>query len=288
MKFVAIDVETANPRMTSICQIGLVTFHDGVEVEAESKLIEPGDYFDGMNVSIHGIDADMVRGAPRFAEVHAWLRERLDGTIAACHTPFDRLAIGQSCAKATLIEPSCQWLDTARVARRAWEEVRQEGYALKKLAARFDLSLQHHDAMSDARVAGQILLKAIEETDTDLAGWLKRSRQRITMPTGSDIRRTGDGDGMLVGETIVFTGSLAVPRRQAADIAHVAGAAVEPGVTKKTTILVVGDQDLDRLAGHKKSTKHRKAEEKIAKGQSIRILGERDFLKACEESEMAD
>lgn len=253
MEFVAIDVETANPRMTSICQIGLVTFCDGVEVEAESKLIEPGDYFDGMNVSIHGIDEDMVRGAPRFADVHAWLRERLDGAIAACHTPFDRLAIGQSCAKATLTEPSCQWLDTARVARRAWEEVRQEGYALKKLAARFDLPLQHHDAMSDARVAGQILVKAIEETDTDLAGWLKRSRQRITAPTKADIRRTGDGDGPLVGATFVFTGALAVPRRQAADIAHVAGAAVEPSVTKKTTILVVGDQDLDRLAGHKKA-----------------------------------
>jgi DNA polymerase-3 subunit epsilon len=41
--------------------------------------------------------------------------------------------------------------------------------------------------------------------------------------------------------------------------------------------LVVGDQDVTRLAGHSKSSKHRKAEELIAKGVPIRILRESDF-----------
>jgi hypothetical protein len=41
--------------------------------------------------------------------------------------------------------------------------------------------------------------------------------------------------------------------------------------------LVVGDQVINQLAGHEKSSKHRKAEELIAKGQPIRILGESDF-----------
>ncbi len=61
-------------------------------------------------------------------------------------------------------------------------------------------------------------------------------------------------------------------------MAHAAGAAVESGVTKYTTILVVGDQDIDKLAGRAKSSKHRKAESLIAKGQYIRILGEADFM----------
>jgi DNA polymerase-3 subunit epsilon len=34
-----------------------------------------------------------------------------------------------------------------------------------------------------------------------------------------------------------------------------------------------------RLAGHDKSSKHRKAEELIAKSQPIRILGESDFRR---------
>lgn len=29
MRFIAVDLETSNPRMSSICQIGIVTFEDG-------------------------------------------------------------------------------------------------------------------------------------------------------------------------------------------------------------------------------------------------------------------
>jgi DNA polymerase-3 subunit epsilon len=42
-------------------------------------------------------------------------------------------------------------------------------------------------------------------------------------------------------------------------------------------MLVVGDQDLKLLAGHTKSSKHRKAEELAERGQPIRILQESDF-----------
>jgi DNA polymerase-3 subunit epsilon len=59
------------------------------------------------------------------------------------------------------------------------------------------------------------------------------------------------------------------------------GCAVGTGVTKKTTLLVVGDQDLAKLAGHEKSSKHRKAEELIAAGAKIRILRESDFQTLC-------
>jgi DNA polymerase-3 subunit epsilon len=48
-------------------------------------------------------------------------------------------------------------------------------------------------------------------------------------------------------------------------------------VTKKTTLLVVGDQDIKKLGGNEKSSKHRKAEELIQQGHAIRILCESDF-----------
>ena len=56
----------------------------------------------------------------------------------------------------------------------------------------------------------------------------------------------------------------------------------EGGVTRDTTILVVGDQDIRVLAGHDKSSKHRKAEKLIREGYSIRIIGESDFLLTIE------
>jgi DNA polymerase-3 subunit epsilon len=40
---------------------------------------------------------------------------------------------------------------------------------------------------------------------------------------------------------------------------------------------VVGDQDIAKLAGREKSSKHRKAEELSLAGKPIRIICERDF-----------
>jgi DNA polymerase III subunit epsilon len=45
---------------------------------------------------------------------------------------------------------------------------------------------------------------------------------------------------------------------------------------------VVGDQDIVKLAGHEKSSKHRKAEALIADGQGIRILRETVFRRLAE------
>jgi DNA polymerase-3 subunit epsilon len=82
----------------------------------------------------------------------------------------------------------------------------------------------------------------------------------------------------MVGETVVFTGGLQISRGEAANEAVLAGCNVADSVTKKTTILVVGDQDLRYTRGQAKSTKHRNAETMIASGAPIRIVGESDFL----------
>jgi DNA polymerase-3 subunit epsilon len=261
-----------------------VAFENGKEVAAEMRLVDPHDYFDPYCVAIHGITADQVRGAPRFSDLHQWLCQQTSGEIVACHTHFDRVALAQACDRDSLETLPCDWLDTAKVARRAWAEFSQSGYGLNNLARHFGISFQHHDALHDARTAGLILLKAIEETGFDLPEWIARCKTSSSPGSGANIRREGDGDGPLVGESIVFTGSLDIPRREAADLAHEAGAAVEAGVTKHTTLLVVGDQDIDRVKSADKSGKHRKAEQLIAKGQPIRILGEADFMSVCRRS----
>lgn len=81
----------------------------------------------------------------------------------------------------------------------------------------------------------------------------------------------------MYGNVAVFTGALSIPRQEAATAAATAGCEVATSVTKHTTLLIVGDQDIRKLAGAGKSSKHRKAEELMAKGQSIRIIGESDF-----------
>lgn len=279
--FVSVDVETANSFMGSICQIGAVRFEDGREVDRIDWLVDPRAEFDGMNISIHGITPSAVWGKPCFADRHGALSAFVNDAVVVCHTPFDRVALGQACNAGNLPPLVCRWLDSARVARRAWPDVAQSGFGLAALAARFDIAFRHHNAAEDARAAGLILMRAISETSMSIDDWFKRVEQPLAGPRVA-LRRTGDGDGPLVGESVVFTGALQMARTQAADRAHELGAVVEPGVTKKTTLLVVGDQDLSKLAGQSKSTKHRKAEQLIGQGQAIRILAESDFMAFSE------
>jgi DNA polymerase-3 subunit epsilon len=84
MRFVAVDLETANPQFSSICQIGLVVFEGGREIDSDVRLVDPNDYFDPYNVAIHGITADQVRGAPIFKEIHPWLRDYTAEQIGSC------------------------------------------------------------------------------------------------------------------------------------------------------------------------------------------------------------
>ena len=87
-----------------------------------------------------------------------------------------------------------------------------------------------------------------------------------------------DPDGPLFGEVVVFTGALSITRADATELAEAAGCEVAKSVTKKTTLLVVGDVDLQTLStGRRKTSKHRKAELLALEGQSIRIIAESDF-----------
>ena len=92
------------------------------------------------------------------------------------------------------------------------------------------------------------------------------------------IRATGNADGPLFGMVAVFTGALKISREEAATRAATFGLTITTSVSRKTSLLIVGDQDLTLLAGHTKSTKHRRAEELIAEGSDIRIIGESEFL----------
>ena len=49
MDFVAVDVETANPDLASICQIGVVAFQGRSVKEAWETTVNPEDYFDDNN-----------------------------------------------------------------------------------------------------------------------------------------------------------------------------------------------------------------------------------------------
>ncbi|MCA9200653.1 MAG: hypothetical protein KDA87_24100 [Planctomycetales bacterium] len=281
-EFVAIDVETANADMSSICQIGIAHYRDGTLAEEWKSYLDPEDYFDLANVGVHGIDESTIEGAPRLPDVFHDLHRLMDNQIAVCHTHFDRVAIQQAFDKYDLEHPYCEWLDSARVARRTWEQFAYRGYGLANVCEYLGYHFQHHDALEDAKAAAHILIAAMAKNginECECLDFVKRRIGGISDSRHTDIRREGNAEGPLYGELIVFTGSLRIARTTAADLAANLGCNVQSNVTKKTTLLVVGDQDITKLAGHSKSSKHRKVEEYIAKGLPIRILREADFRR---------
>lgn len=273
--FIAVDVETANADLASICSIGLIHFRNGFVHNNISTLVNPEDRFEPMNIAVHGIRPDDVVNAPTMRELYPVFLEKFRDVILAHHTHFDRTAFRKVGDKLGLPELSCKWIDTARVTRHAWPQYAMSGYGLANVCCDFEISFRHHDAAEDARAAGLILCKAIEDTQTSLSEWLARVETPIR---SSQVEISVNPEGPLFGHIIVFTGTLTVPRATAETMAAGAGCRVSKGVTKETTLVVVGEQDIRALAGHTKSSKHRKAEALAARGQDLRILGEKDFL----------
>jgi DNA polymerase-3 subunit epsilon len=90
-------------------------------------------------------------------------------------------------------KPTCNWLDSARVARRAWQQFSRRGYGLADLAAEFGIDFKHHDATEDAYAAGMILLRAVAETGLALEDWFTRVEQPIFAIDGRHARPGNPG-----------------------------------------------------------------------------------------------
>lgn len=283
MRFFALDVETANPNQSSICQIGLALSENGEIVQSWNWLINPEDYFDHFNVAVHGITESDVVNAKLYNEIHDELLNIISTDIVIHHTAFDKVAINSVCNKYKLTPPEITWIDSARVVRRVYPEFRIRGYGLGNLSKHFGIDFKHHDAEEDAIATAKILNHCLNDSNTELSLWIEeqyRNTQSSKTVGGTSSFKPSEGDpnGSLFGEFCVFTGTLSLTRKEAALIANSCGITVEKNVTKKTSILVVGMQDEYRLAGHDKSKKQRVAEDKISEGQELKILSENDFI----------
>jgi DNA polymerase-3 subunit epsilon len=261
--FVVVDVETACSRVSSICQIGIVGFRNGVEVFEYETLVDPLDRFSSFNTRIHGITCDHVLGAPTFGDIHAAVDGHLTGRITVAHSFFDKGALGAACASHGRGVIETTWLDSVRVAKRAWPEL--SSHRLNVLTKFLGVRHKHHDALSDARAAGMVIVRAIEHTGIGLAGWLSPAGGR----RGSPPRAAATGP--LKGERVVILG--AARDGELAQCLAAAGARVMSSVGTTTTMLVISDnQPFGRfVTAH---ADHRRAEELRQGGATIEIVAE--------------
>jgi DNA polymerase-3 subunit epsilon len=261
--FVVIDVETACSRVSSICQVGVVGFAGGVEVFEYETLVDPLDEFSPFNTRIHGLTCDHVAGAPTFGQIHAVLDGHLSRRITVAHSSFDKGALGAACRVHDRLPIETRWLDSVRVAKRAWPHL--PSHRLNVLAKFLGVRHRHHDALSDARAAGMVIVRAIEHTGIDLAGWLAPANSRGAAAPKPAIA------GPLKGERVAILGA---PRNGALAL-HLAaaGARIMGSVGSTTTKLVISnDQPFGRYVTAQ--AEHRRAEDLRRSGATIEIVPE--------------
>lgn len=271
--FVVIDVETACSRVSSICQIGIVGFRGGSVLFEYETLLDPRDHFSSFNTRIHGIAAEHVVGRPCFGDVHAVVDGHLAGRTTVAHSYFDKSALTAACRVHGRQTIETVWLDSVRVAKRAWPEL--PNHKLNVVSRHLGIPLKHHDALSDARAAGMIVVEAIAHTGIALAEWLTPPRRQRAAPAPQPAP-----EGPLKGQRVAILGQ---PRD--GPLAHrvaASGGRVVSGVGSTTTILaIVGEEPFGYV---RYDAQFRKADAMRRAEAAIRIISEREVAELCKHS----
>lgn len=316
IEFTAIDFETANGFRGSPCAVGLTKVRDGRIVAEANWLMRPPaghDHFDSRNVAIHGITADMVAHQPRFGELFPEICAFIGNDVLVAHNAaFDLGVIRSALEVSNRAGPGYDYACTVLLSRRSYFLV---SYSLPYVAEAAGVPLvNHHDAVEDARACAGILLdiarraeaSTLEELVTGHR--LRLSRLDAYQPGISELSKAtrtalergpalgwagwpdeglnpdpnpaADPTHPLYGQTVVFTGDLGIPRPQAKQRAAVLGAQPASTVTRKTTVLVVGDGFVAAdLRSGRVTGKARRVLELHSRGQNIEVLSEAEFLQ---------
>ncbi|MGJ8529844.1 exonuclease domain-containing protein [Maritalea sp.] len=290
MKFIMVDVETANSNQGSICQIGMVKVENWEIVSKGSMLIDPKADFDAVNIGVHGIRPEQVVGKPTFVHAHAPVKGFFDEQVVFSHSTFDQIAFDKACDQNDLPRFDCHWMDSTRVVRKTWAQFSQRGYGLRSLADHIGFEFGHHDALEDALAATAVLLAALKDKGWTLDQWKEEIGHPIKVdgsvsgaPASNSVKGKFEPnpDGSFFKQGICFTGAVpGMSRNQARDAAAKLGFTIVTTVSKKCNVLVAGELDPSVLAeGASKSSKLLKAEERLANGEDIRILSPIEFAE---------
>ncbi|WP_426996207.1 exonuclease domain-containing protein [Pseudarthrobacter sp. N5] len=281
---------------------------------------ENHDRFDHHNVRIHGIRSEDVAGLPRFGELFPEIGAFIGNDVLAAHNAaFDLGVIRSGLEVSGLPGPAYDYVCTVMLSRRCYSLVsnslpfaaeeagvplvnhhdaaedaracagilidiagRNGANSVAELFLSLGLAVPHQQAFDPALDAlSKATLTALGAVNGNVAD-LVRPYQSGWPEEGANPapNHNAEPGHPLFGQTVVFTGQLAMPRPEAKVRSAEFGARPESRVTARTTVLVVGDgfaaSDLrsGRLTG-----KARRVLELHDRGQLIEVLSEGEFMQ---------
>ena len=162
-EYVAFDLETTGLyRRDTIIEIGAVRMKQGQEIARFQSFVDPGCRLHPRTVELTGITDEMLRGAPKLAEVMPQFLEFIGQSVLVAHNAeFDMNFVRRACVDLGLaFTNTC--VDTLVLSQNLLTQLNR--FKLDIVAKEFDLAdFNHHRAGDDALVCGRIAARLFEK-----------------------------------------------------------------------------------------------------------------------------
>ena len=168
------DVEYANNKNKSICQIGIMceNFSDGEPYYPERDIyINPEDGFDDFCIKIHGITKDIVKNEPAFPTVWKEIEKYFTNAVIIGHNVAgaDLDALVKALKRYNLDIPELYYICTLDLARQYVPSYAVVDYSMSTLCEYFGVDIDsEHNAFDDACACADLFKAIIEEYAIDI------------------------------------------------------------------------------------------------------------------------
>jgi DNA polymerase-3 subunit epsilon len=159
--FAAIDFETANYHISSVCSVGVVIVRNGQIVDKLYHLIHPEpEWYSYWNTQIHGLTAKDTAHEKVFPFVWKEIAPKIDGLPLVAHnSPFDEGCLRAVFRVYQMDYPDYRFYCTCRASRKKYGKL-LPNHQLHTVAAHCGFDIEnHHHALADAEACAAIALQ---------------------------------------------------------------------------------------------------------------------------------
>lgn len=296
-EYVVVDVETTglSPWHDYIIELSAIKIKDKTIIDTYSTLVKPdealyedeysNEYFvDDFITELTGITDEMLENAPYISDVlEQFLSFVGDSIIVGHNVNFDINFIYDDVDRILDKDFSNDFCDLLRISRKIFPDF--ENHKLSTLAENFKIKIDRsHRAEDDCITTFKCFefCRNYTEKNKIAIGPYYKGKYLDLKEIHANVTEF-DETHPLYKKNVVFTGTLEkMSRKDAAQIVANFGGILQNGVTQKTNFLVLGNNDYCKAIKDGKSSKHKKAESLILKGQDLQIIPEDVFYELIE------
>lgn len=174
------DVEWANNKNKSICQMGVMCedFQTDEPFCPEKNIyVNPQDNFDDACIKVHGISSAKVADAPTFPQIWQEVAPCFTNSVIIAHNAAgaDLDALTKNLQRYNIDIPELYYIDTLAIAHDFVPQQAIDNYSLSSLCAFFGIDVtSEHDAFDDACACKDLFLALKKAYNFDFNSYVRR------------------------------------------------------------------------------------------------------------------